>query len=86
MAVYVDDSMILWRGRKWCHLQADTLEELHAFAAKLGLKREWFQKGSRPENDHYDVTEAKRAQAIALGAVAETWRDGSRRSRRNAND
>lgn len=25
------------------HLTADTLDELHAFAARLGLKRVWFQ-------------------------------------------
>jgi hypothetical protein len=51
----------------WCHLTADTLEELHAFAAKLGMKREWFQdKVDRP---HYDLTPGKRLQAIRLGAV-----------------
>ena len=82
MTVYVDDSFISWRGKRWCHLQATTLDELHEFAARLGLKQEWFQKGSRPENDHYDVTEAKREQAIRLGAVAETWRDGARHERR----
>lgn len=83
MAVYVDDSRIEWRGKRWSHLQADSLEELHAFAARLGLKREWFQtKPGRPELDHYDVTESKRLQAIEMGAVAETWREGAGRLRR----
>jgi hypothetical protein len=80
--VYVDDAHIFWRGKRWSHLQADSLVELHAFAALLGLKREWFQPGSRPENDHYDVTDSMREKAIALGAVAESWRDGARRARR----
>jgi hypothetical protein len=83
MAVYVDDSRIEWRGKRWSHLQADSADELHAFALKLGLKREWFQaKAGRPELDHYDVTEAKRLQALELGALAETWRDGAGRLRR----
>ncbi len=41
--VYVDDEMIPWRGKLWCHLVADTLPELHAFAQKLGLRQAWFQ-------------------------------------------
>lgn len=54
-------------GGRWCHLTADTVEELHAFAAKLGLKRAWFQdKEGRP---HYDLTPGKRWQALRLGAI-----------------
>ena len=37
MTVYVDDAVTLWRGRRWAHLMADSLEELHAFAARLGI-------------------------------------------------
>lgn len=79
MTVYVDDAMIPWRGSRWCHLQADSEEELHEFAARIGLRRDWFQPGTRPEAAHYDVTKPKRAQAIAQGAVAETVRQGSER-------
>jgi hypothetical protein len=54
MAVYVDDELIPWRGKLWCHLVADTLPELHAFARRLGLRQAWFQaKAAYP---HYDVT------------------------------
>jgi len=81
MAVYVDDSYIPWRRGKWCHLTADTTDELHEFAARIGLRREWFQPGSRPELDHYDVTMERRARAVALGAIEETWRDAARRRR-----
>jgi Protein of unknown function (DUF4031) len=82
-AVYVDDAFVDGDWGKWTgggHLQADTAEALHAFAAKLGLRREWFQQRSgRPERDHYDVTRSKRDQAILLGAIPESTEDGTRR-------
>jgi len=67
MAVYVDDAVTLWRGRRWAHLMADTLDELHAFAARLGIPRHAFQ--NRTSGAHYDVTAELRELAIALGAV-----------------
>ena len=36
MAVYLDDMVHPWRGQRWGHLLADTLDELHAMAACLG--------------------------------------------------
>lgn len=66
MAVYVDDERIPWRGKLWCHLVADSLDELHGFAASLGLKRAWFQSSSR--YPHYDVTVSVRDKALSLGA------------------
>lgn len=54
---------------RWSHLTADTREELHAFAERLGFKRSWFQdKGDG--RWHYDVTDSKRDEAIRLGAKA----------------
>ncbi len=86
--VYVDDFRIpATVGRikgRWSHLSADDDETLHAFAASLGLKREWFQPGTRPEANHYDVTDAKRSEAIRMGAVAETMEEGSARRRQRA--
>jgi hypothetical protein len=84
MSVYIDDAFVeggwgYWQGGG--HLQADSLEELHEFAASIGLKQAWFQKKSRPENHHYDVTAGKRALAISLGAIAETIEDGLLRRR-----
>ena len=32
MAVYVDEAIWQWQGRKWCHLLADEIDELHRFA------------------------------------------------------
>ncbi len=68
MAVYVDDAVTFWRGQRWAHLMADTLEELHAFARRLGLQRERFQ--DKTSGAHYDVPAPLRDAAIALGAVA----------------
>jgi Protein of unknown function (DUF4031) len=50
---------------QWCHLFADKADcpELHEFAKRLGLQREWFQ------GDHYDIIPTKRAQAIRKGAI-----------------
>ena len=44
------------------------IEELHAFALGIGLKRAWFQHkaGKLP---HYDVTAGRRRAAVAAGAV-----------------
>ncbi|OXJ13139.1 DUF4031 domain-containing protein [Burkholderia sp. AU6039] len=67
MAVYVDNARIVWRGRQWCHLVADSLDELHGFAKSLGLKRGWFQaQASLP---HYDVTVEVRDVALSRGAM-----------------
>ena len=84
MAVYVDPPIWEWRGKNWCHLTADTESELHAFAARLGLRREWFQRKARaPWQDHYDVTEGMRHKAINLGAVELSFDEaGVRQGRR----
>lgn len=83
MSVYVDHAFAYGDWGRWSgggHLQADTPEELHAFAHKLGMRPEWFQsKPNRPENDHYDLTELGRVRALELGAIAEDRRQGTRR-------
>jgi hypothetical protein len=68
MAVYVDNEQIEWRGKLWCHLVADSLDELHSFASRIGLRRSWFQ--DRASFPHYDVTTAVRERALSAGAVA----------------
>jgi len=48
---------------RWCHLVSDaSFDELHAFAARLGIPRRRFQ------GDHYDLPTHLRARAVALGA------------------
>ena len=76
MGVYVDEPIYERHGFRWCHLTADSVGELHAFAGKLGLRRSRFQtKPGRPWADHYDITEHKRREAVALGAVEITMRE-----------
>lgn len=67
MTVYVDNERIPWKGRVWCHLVADTPDELHAFAKRLGLHKDWFQ--SRSIYPHYDITVSLRDRALDLGAL-----------------
>lgn len=66
--VYVDAP--IWKlGRmKMCHMIADSEDELHRMARRLGLKRAWFQHDAR--HPHYDICKQKRALAIKHGAVA----------------
>ena len=72
MAVYVGVKFQTIRSTAWpykwaSHLFADTVAELHEFAARLGLKRSWFQNHTRLP--HYDVTSNKRTEAIQRGAI-----------------
>lgn len=76
MTVYVDDMMLradvpngarIVRGI-WCHMFADTREELDAMADTIGMRRTWIQKPGTPR-EHYDVTKARREAAIKAGAV-----------------
>ena len=72
MTVYVDDMRARYGRMIMCHMVADTLEELHDMADKIGIKRKWFQ------GDHYDICLAKRRNAVALGAKEITRREALR--------
>lgn len=69
MAVYVDDAIWLWAGRRWCHLMADDIAELHRFAAALGVHRSSYQGPPKTSAPHYDITGIERDRAVRLGAV-----------------
>jgi hypothetical protein len=45
---------------------ADSEEELHEFAKKIGMKKEWFQDKKLP---HYDLTATRRQLALSMGAI-----------------
>lgn len=63
--ILVDECRWPYRGGLWCHLVSDrSFEELHVFAAGIGVPRVAFQ------GDHYDLDEARRAAAMAAGATA----------------
>ena len=56
-------------GHRWSHLTADFYPELHEFAKLLGMKTSWAQPG------HYDLTPAKHALALRLGALNLSFRE-----------
>jgi hypothetical protein len=70
MAVYVDDAIWDWHGRKWCHLLADSEDELHRFAREVGVHRTSYQGPPKTSAPHYDLTSYERDVAIRRGAVA----------------
>lgn len=69
MAVYVDPPRSLYRGQLFCHVWADTIDELHAAAAAAGLKRSWFQEPPHASWPHYDCGGRIRARLVANGAI-----------------
>jgi len=60
-------------GHQWCHLWADSLEELHAMAKKVGMRPEWFQ--DKPGFPHYDLVPPRREAALAAGAIKRDLRE-----------
>jgi len=76
MAILVDRAIWAWRGRRWAHLVSDeSYDELHDFAARLGMPRRIFQ------GDHYDVPDELHQLAIDLGAELVDGRELVRRLR-----
>ena len=67
MSVYVDKASNPLGRMKMCHMMADTLDELHAMADRVGMKREWFQ--NNPDHPHYDLSQSKRALVVQNGAI-----------------
>ncbi|MFZ8926193.1 MAG: DUF4031 domain-containing protein [Candidatus Nanopelagicales bacterium] len=70
MALLLDEAHWRWRDRWWCHLISDhSLDELHAFAAWIGVPRRAFS------GDHYDIPAEARPVAIEEGAIVVTSRE-----------
>ena len=70
MTIYVDDAFWPWQGLKWCHLLADDIDELHRFAARVGIHRTSYQGPPKTSAPHYDLTGFERKRAMAKGARA----------------
>ncbi|HEX9005126.1 MAG TPA: DUF4031 domain-containing protein [Blastocatellia bacterium] len=84
MAILIDSFHNGARGpirywhRRCGHLVSDSsLDELHEFAAGLGLRREWFQRKSVP---HYDLTGHHYELALERGAILVSSREIVRRA------
>lgn len=74
MACYVDSVRSYphagLRHTEFCHLLADTREELHAMADLLGIPARYFQ--DHPWRWHHDLPAPLRPRAVALGAIEVT--------------
>ncbi|MGE0852268.1 MAG: DUF4031 domain-containing protein [Hyphomicrobiaceae bacterium] len=62
MTVYVDDMRARHGQHILCHMIADSEEELHAMAERIGMERRRYQ------GDHYDIPLAQKGLALAAGA------------------
>jgi hypothetical protein len=67
MSVYVDQPVHRFRHMLMCHMLADSPEELHEMADRIGMARKWYQRDA--STPHYDLPREKRAEAIAAGAI-----------------
>lgn len=82
MSVYIDNAYIVAAvgpperrfTSRWCHLVADSTEELLAFAAAIGLDERWLQRRGEP-GEHFDLPDPRRPVAVEHGAVEITWRE-----------
>jgi hypothetical protein len=50
----------------------ESLEELHAFGERIGLKRAWYRNGKHP---HYGIVDSFRRVAIEQGAREASMRE-----------
>lgn len=69
MSVYVDRARNDLGQMVMCHMIADTPDELHAMANRIGVARRWFQAPPKASFWHYDIAQSKRALAIGAGAI-----------------
>lgn len=74
MATYVDkmhrtkyNPKSAWNYHSFCHLTADSTEELLNFGERIGLRKEWLQI-SNNGTPHFDLTLNKRKLALKYGA------------------
>ena len=75
MAVYVDNARLPFGRMIMCHMIADTDQELHDMADKIGIARKWFQGPPKHRHAHYDICLSKRKLAVEYGAVELSWRE-----------
>ncbi|MGZ4504491.1 MAG: DUF4031 domain-containing protein, partial [Nocardioidaceae bacterium] len=70
MTLLIDPPNASGHGRLWSHLASDTsYEELHAFAATLGIPPRGFDR------DHYDIPAERYDSVVAAGATPVSSRE-----------
>ena len=76
MAVYVDNMRaglkVAGRNYVMCHMLADSDDELHEMADRIGVNRRHWQAPPKVSTSHYDITQSKRALAVKAGAIEVT--------------
>lgn len=77
MSVYVDDMKAAYGRMIMCHMLADTDDELHEMAKRIGVARQWWQSPEKTSGSHYDIALTKRALAVQYGAIEITQRQSS---------
>jgi hypothetical protein len=77
VTVYVDDMRADFGRMVMCHMLADTDEELHLMAARIGVARKWWQSPEKTSGSHYDIALSKRALALAAGARSITLKQAA---------
>lgn len=64
--VYIGARKYPYRRMIMSHMAADTLEELHEMADRIGVNRKHFQ--DKPGKPHYDICQKMKQKAIEFGA------------------
>jgi hypothetical protein len=80
MSVYVDNMRAAYGRMVMCHMIADSTEELLEMVDKIGVQRKWLQHAGT-HREHFDISQSKRALAVAHGAVALSIMDLGRKLR-----
>ena len=73
MSVFIDNMRAPFGRMIMSHMVADTSQELHAMAARIGVSSRWVQDRGTPR-EHYDICQSKRQLAIQYGAIEVTRR------------
>jgi hypothetical protein len=71
MAVYIDNAAASYGRMIMCHMVADTLDELHQMADKIGVDRKHYH------DFHYNICKQMRDKAFQHGAVKVTTRQAA---------
>ena len=62
--VYIDNPI-----KGWCHLVADSIQELHCFALANQVPRHRFENKRGKNQPHYDIRYFDRDRLIKAGAI-----------------
>lgn len=52
----------------YCHMVSDSIDELHLFAERIGVKRCWFENKRGKNQPHYDIKGYSVTKALREGA------------------